>query len=116
MSRPYRRAVVLAVALGVPLTLVLRLFAGLDWWVSWLIAWSLTTFALYGLDKRAARAGSLRTPELVLHGLALIGGFPGGWAGRAAFRHKTQHPMFTVVLTVSTALWVVAGVWWFFTG
>ena len=100
--------------MGVPLLLVLGLVAGLDWVVSWLIAWSLTTFAMYGLDKRAARAGGLRTPELVLHGLALIGGFPGGWAGRAVFRHKTRHPAFLVVLTVSTALWTAAGVWWFF--
>ena len=114
LSSPYRRAVVLAAAMGIPLLLVLELGTGLDRVVSWLIAWSLTTFAVYGLDKRAARASSLRTPELVLHGLALIGGFPGGWAGRAAFRHKTRHPAFLVVLTVSTALWTAAGVWWLF--
>jgi uncharacterized membrane protein YsdA (DUF1294 family) len=114
VSSPYRRAISLAAAMGVPLLLGLGLVAGLDWVVSWLIAWSLATFVMYGLDKQAARAGSLRTPELVLHGLALIGGFPGGWAGRAVFRHKTRHPMFLVVLTVSTTLWAGAGVWWFF--
>jgi uncharacterized membrane protein YsdA (DUF1294 family) len=100
--------------MGVPLLLVLGLVARLDWVVSWLIAWSLATFVLYGLDKRAARAGSLRTPELVLHGLALMGGFPGGWAGRAVFRHKTRHIAFLVVLTVSTALWAGVLAWWFF--
>jgi uncharacterized membrane protein YsdA (DUF1294 family) len=43
-------------------------------------------------------------PEVVLHGLALAGGFPGGWVGRSMFLHKTKKGIFVFVLAVSTAL------------
>ena len=38
---------------------------------------SLITFAVYYLDKRAARLGRPRTPEVTLHVLELLGGWPG---------------------------------------
>jgi uncharacterized membrane protein YsdA (DUF1294 family) len=63
---------------------------------------SVITFVLYGLDKAQSRSKGWRVPENVLHALALAGGFPGGWAGRAIFRHKTQKAIFTFVLAVST--------------
>jgi uncharacterized membrane protein YsdA (DUF1294 family) len=46
-------------------------------------------------------------PEIVLHGVALIGGFIGGWLGMAVFRHKTKHPMFKVVLAAATVIGAV---------
>jgi uncharacterized membrane protein YsdA (DUF1294 family) len=113
MGPPYTRAVGLALVVGVPLVLVLALVVGLPWIVAWIVAWSVVTFAFYGLDKSAARGGRLRTPELVLHGLALAGGFAGGWAGRAVFRHKTRHPAFLIVLVLSTLAWGAALAWWF---
>ncbi len=70
----------------------------------WLAAWSAATFALYGFDKRQAPRHGLRVPELVLHGLALVGGFIGGWAGMFAFRHKIRRTEFWLVLVVSTIL------------
>ena len=113
LSPPYTRAVGLALAVGVPLTLVLGMVVGWPWLVAWVAAWSIVTFGFYGLDKSAARAGRIRTPELVLHGLALGGGFPGGWLGRAVFRHKTRHPAFLIVLVVSTLVWGGGLLWWF---
>ena len=77
-----------------------------DWhpyWI-WLAIASLVTFLLYGYDKLQAKSGGWRVPEIVLHGLALSGGFPGGWIGRWLFRHKTQKWSFTFVLAVSTAI------------
>ena len=71
------------------------------YWI-WLIALSVITFLLYGYDKGQAKLGGLRVPEIVLHVLALLGGFPGGWLGRAVFRHKIRKPSFTIVLIVST--------------
>lgn len=62
------------------------------------------TFILYGFDKARARMGGRRVPEAVLHLLALAGGFPGGWAGRSVFRHKTNKASFLFVLSVSTAI------------
>jgi uncharacterized membrane protein YsdA (DUF1294 family) len=70
----------------------------------WLVALSGTTFVMYGLDKIAS-PGNVRTPENLLHGLSLAGGFLGGWLGRAVFDHKTnvqKHPSFPIILLAST--------------
>jgi uncharacterized membrane protein YsdA (DUF1294 family) len=39
--------------------------------------------------------------------MSLAGGFPGGWAGRFAFRHKTRHTSFLIVLVIATAIHAV---------
>ena len=77
-------------------------------------ALTLASLALYGWDKRQARRARRRIPERMLHLLALAGGFPGAWLGRRLFRHKTQKPGFTVVLTLSTLLHAGAWSWWWF--
>ena len=73
------------------------------YWI-WLAAAGVITFILYGFDKARAKSNGWRVPEYVLHGWALIGGFAGGWAGRAVFHHKTQKGLFTFILTVSTLM------------
>jgi uncharacterized membrane protein YsdA (DUF1294 family) len=73
------------------------------YWI-WLGLMSLITFTVYGLDKSRARKGGRRVPEKNLHWLAILGGFPGGWAGRAAFRHKTRKTSFTLVLLLATVI------------
>ena len=94
------------VALGLTLVVFLALvyFTHVHPYVLWLAATGVTTFVLYGYDKVEARVGGGRVPENVLHGLALAGGFVGGWLGRFAFRHKTRKPVFMVVLAVATVL------------
>ncbi len=88
----------------------------MDWriYLIWLGIVSIVTLFLYGLDKVLAKAGKWRIPEIVLHFFALIGGFPGGWAGRGLFRHKTQKGVFTFVLLLSTAIHLGLGYWLFF--
>jgi uncharacterized membrane protein YsdA (DUF1294 family) len=83
----------------------------MDWhfYFIWLSIASGITFLLYGFDKAQAQVGGWRIPEIVLHGLALLGGFPGGWAGRSIFRHKTQKGLFTFVLLISTLLYLGLG-------
>ena len=87
------------------------------WWLglspllAWVVGWTVPAFAMYGIDKRQAQQGGWRVPEIVLHGLALIGGVFGAWAGRAFFRHKTQKPVFTVVLVIASMIWGVIAVW-----
>ena len=81
------------------------------WWLgvspllAWLVGWSVPAFAMYGIDKRQARNDGRRVPEAVLHSLALGGGIVGAWAGRQVFRHKTQKPIFLVVLVTASVLW-----------
>jgi uncharacterized membrane protein YsdA (DUF1294 family) len=71
----------------------------------WLSALGVVIFAYYGWDKfRSIRSGR-RIPEWTLHGLALAGGVAGGWLGMFLFRHKTQKPVFRLVLLAATLLW-----------
>ncbi|GAB4540065.1 MAG: hypothetical protein Kow0063_29520 [Anaerolineae bacterium] len=101
---PYQLFIFVAVALIIFLVIVLALTTTWHAYWIWLVAASVITFLLYGYDKGQARLGGLRVPELVLHGLALLGGFPGGWLGRAVFRHKTRRLAFTGVLIASTII------------
>ncbi len=80
-------------------------------WLIWFVSINVVTFAMYGYDKLQAQSGGLRAPEIILHGLALAGGFLGGWLGRSYFRHKTRKPAFSVVLGMSAILWLVIFLW-----
>jgi uncharacterized membrane protein YsdA (DUF1294 family) len=70
----------------------------------WLATLSVITFFWYGFDKGQSKRGGLRVPEIVLQLLAVAGGFPGGWLGMLAFRHKTKHTSFVIILVLSTLL------------
>ena len=107
----YRSYALVGGAIGLALTMVGVTVFDLPPYPAWVIGLSIYTFALYGFDKRRAMSGSGRVPEAVLQGLALAGGFPGGWAGRSAFRHKTRHASFLVVLVLATMIHV-ALFWW----
>ena len=104
---PYLIFTIIAVPLIIVLVLILALTTTWNFYWIWLIALSVITFLMYGYDKGQAKLGGLRVPEIVLHVLALLGGFPGGWLGRAVFRHKIRKPVFTVVLIVSTVIHAV---------
>ena len=74
---------------------------------------SLVTFVLYGYDKRQAKIGGRRIPEARLHAFALLGGFPGAYAGQQYFRHKTRKILFQIVIGIALVLriliWCVIG-------
>ena len=67
---------------------------------------SVVTFVCYGIDKRSAQHGRRRIAEARLHLLALLGGWPGAWAGQQFFRHKTQKFSFRIVFWLIVALHV----------
>ncbi len=102
-----------------PLAILFALLnARLDWseYLIWLMAVNITTFGVYGLDKILSRVRWLRAPNVTLHGLALAGGFLGGWAGRAIFNHKTnteKYPEYPMILAVSTLVHIVI-MWYLF--
>jgi uncharacterized membrane protein YsdA (DUF1294 family) len=97
--------------------LIVLVGLGLTWLTSWqpyfiwLFTSSLVLLLLYGFDKAQARSQGGRVPESLLHVLALLGGFTGGWLGRVVFRHKTRKPVFTLVLLASTALHILLIFW-----
>lgn len=111
MIDPRNRPALLGSLIGGVVAFVALWWLGLSPFLAWIAAWSIPAFAMYGIDKRQARRDGWRVPESVLHGLALIGGVPGAWAGRAWFRHKTQKPVFLVVLVVATIAWGAVAVW-----
>ena len=110
-DRRNRIPLLAAAGLGIVLFLALWLIVGVSPLLAWLVGWTPPAFAAYGVDKWQATHGGWRIPEVVLHGLALVGGVIGAWAGRFVFRHKTQKPVFLIVLVVASLLWGAIAVW-----
>lgn len=106
----------LVFAAGLAITVVV---VDLAWWVPVLYgAASLVAFAVYGIDKSAARRGAPRISEQTLLLIGLAGGWPGALVAQQLFRHKTRKRSFrrlfwaTVavnVLVLAAAVYVVAG-------
>lgn len=72
------------------------------------LALSASVFLLYYQDKQRAHNHSKRTPEAKLHLLNLLGGWPGGYCGSLAFRHKTSKPGFVRTFRLTAATNTVA--------
>jgi len=74
---------------------------------------SIVLFAVYGMDKAAARKGLRRVPEVNLHVVALLGGWPGALVAQRVFHHKTRKQPFqtifwcTVVVNCVVLAWLV---------
>ena len=99
---------------GIALAITIACVAvGLSFLRSYLLGINLATFLAYGVDKRQAIVGSSRTPEIVLHALALAGGTPGAFLGQVVFRHKTQKRGFrTVFIAIALLQALVLTAWW----
>lgn len=97
--------VILAVLLVVPVFALSRLSTRIDGRIlaGVAIAASVVAYFAYRSDKRRAEAGARRVPELTLHALELVGGWPGAFLAQRRFRHKTakvsyQAVFWTIVL------------------
>lgn len=58
---------------------------------------SLVAFALYMHDKRSALRSGWRTPEVRLHLIEVLGGWPGALIAQQLMRHKTRKLSFQAV-------------------
>jgi uncharacterized membrane protein YsdA (DUF1294 family) len=68
---------------------------GLTWWLpAWYLAASVVALLAYGVDKAAARRGTMRISEQTLLLLGIIGGWPGAVVAQQLFRHKTRKRSF----------------------
>lgn len=73
---------------------------------------SVVTFTMYAWDKRRARRQGWRVTEKSLHLAELLGGWPGGMAGRWLLRHKSRKLSFRAVSWAIVALHVgLIGAW-----
>jgi uncharacterized membrane protein YsdA (DUF1294 family) len=83
----------------------------LIWMIIVLTAWNLTTFILMGMDKRRARGKRRRISEEALFSCAFLFGCVGILSGMYAFRHKTRHLSFR--LLVPAAFLADTAIVWF---
>ena len=71
---------------------------------------SAVTFIAYALDKRAARRDQSRTPEVTLHLLELLGGWPGALLAQRLIRHKNAKVgyqiMFWLIVIIHVTAWI----------
>ncbi|WP_397453519.1 DUF1294 domain-containing protein [Pseudomonas sp. NA-150] len=65
---------------------------------------SALTFFLYWRDKRQALTAGWRTPEKLLHGAELLGGWPGALLAQQSLRHKTRKVSYQVVFWLIVVL------------
>lgn len=72
--------------------------------ISSLVILNIATFYMYLRDKEAAKNGDWRVSENQLHGLALLGGWPGAWFGQQILRHKSSKASFRWVYWATVAL------------
>ena len=74
---------------------------------------NLTTFIIYGADKRRARPGKWRVPEKPPFLLPLLGGSVGALLGTRGFHHKTKHWYFVwgvpalLLVQLALAVWLL---------
>lgn len=81
------------------------------WLAAWLASVNVTAFGYYAWDKVRSRSASGRVPELVLHGLALVGGSVGAYLGMRLFRHKTVKGTFRILFWAIVALQLTVIAW-----
>lgn len=91
---------------------VVALTRGVPSWAGFLYAGaSALCFALYAVDKAAARSGRDRISESMLLSLGFVGGWPGAIVAQQVFRHKTAKRSFrvrfwlSVIVNVSVFIW-----------
>jgi len=83
----------------------------------YLIAINFIAFVAFGFDKMRAEGGRRRIREATLLQFALLGGSPGAYAGRRAFRHKTRKQPFSnslhtiALLQLAAAVFLVVFLW-----
>lgn len=69
---------------------------------------NMSTFLIMLIDKRRAIRHQWRIPEKTIFTLAFLGGACGALAGMYAFRHKTKHLSFRILLPVFLCLNLIA--------
>ncbi|MBH1987217.1 MAG: cold shock and DUF1294 domain-containing protein [Burkholderiales bacterium] len=97
---------------AIPLFLVVALVVSALWrppvWLAGLyLGASVLAFVLYASDKAAAQRNAWRVSEQTLHGVAILGGWPGALLAQQWLRHKSVKAefratfWFTVLVNVS---------------
>ena len=76
----------------------------MDSFFIYLIIINILSFILMGWDKYCAIKNKWRIPEKTLLGLSIIGGGIGIYLGMKTFRHKTQKPIFQILVPITVII------------
>ncbi|WP_426110718.1 DUF1294 domain-containing protein [Pseudomonas sp. DSP3-2-2] len=111
MQFPKLKLIILILVCAVPFFGALSMLLQGSWLPSAVyLGMSLLTFGLYWRDKRQARLDGWRTPEKVLHGAELLGGWPGALLAQQVFRHKTRKVsyqlVFWLIILLHQVVWI----------
>ena len=69
-------------------------------------------FGAYWVDKRRAARGQFRISEHALHGIELLGGWPGAWIAQRVFHHKSKKQQYLIVFWTIGGIHALAWAWW----
>ncbi|MFD0739346.1 DUF1294 domain-containing protein [Lysobacter koreensis] len=73
---------------------------------------SVAAYIAYAIDKHAAQNGRWRVAESTLHGLEMLGGWPGALLAQRVMRHKTRKARYRVGFWLAVAVNCAALGWW----
>ncbi|MUK49958.1 DUF1294 domain-containing protein [Aliivibrio fischeri] len=94
-------------------SVALVMFNGEKMFLVLYLGMSLLTYAMYAVDKNAAKKGNWRTPENTLHVLSLLGGWPGALFAQNQFCHKSKKQPFKTILWITIFVNIGAFAWTF---
>lgn len=94
-------------------SVALVMFNGEKMFLVLYLGMSLLTYAMYAVDKNAAKKGNWRTSENTLHVLSLLGGWPGALFAQNQFRHKSKKQPFKTILWLTIFVNIGAFAWTF---
>jgi uncharacterized membrane protein YsdA (DUF1294 family) len=91
------RLLILASLLVLPVYAGWRMGAAFHWFGVYALVLSAVTYWVYAMDKRRAEAGEWRVPEVWLHFLELLSGWPGAFLAQGRLRHKCSKTSYQFV-------------------
>ena len=103
---PFLDALLLPPLLVLPLASI-WLVSGSPWiGIAWISMASLMCWKIHGIDKQVAgKDGATRISETNLHGIELLGGWPGGLLAQVYLRHKSKKKSY------QKNFWTIVGLW-----
>lgn len=101
---------VLAALMILPVTACLKFKPSIDpvWLGTYALLMNALTYWMYSSDKQRSRSGEWRVPEVQLHLLELLGGWPAAWLAQRRLRHKSSKLSYQVTYTLIILGWQFA--------
>jgi len=100
---------ILIALLVLPVLALYRQKFDLRWAAGYAVLINLLTYFAYARDKRYAEQSKWRTPEMRLHLLELVGGWPAALLAQNILRHKSSKVGYQIVFWFIVLAWQFVG-------